>query len=104
VLRGVKQMLLLPTGAADPVFAQAWAIGNLFVLWPMTVVLLVNAQWSRARVLVACTLFIVACEAVQGGVPGLRRAFELADIAMNVGGVLLLFAVMRRFHVPDATF
>ena len=98
VLRGMKQILLMPTGSVDPVFAQAWAVGNLFVLWPLAVVLLVNARWSRTRVLVTCAMFIVACEAVQGGVPGLRRAFELADIVMNVGGVLLLFAVMRALH------
>lgn len=95
VWRGVKQILLMPTGTVDPVFAQAWAIGNLFVLWPLAVVLLVSARMTRMRVMVVCAVFIVLCESLQGGVPGLRRAFEVADIVMNLLGVLLLFGVLE---------
>ena len=95
VWRGLKQILLMTTGTVDPLFAQAWAVGNMFVLWPVAVVLLVNARWSRVRVLMVCAVFIVVCEGVQGAAPGLRRSFELADIVMNLLGVVLLFAVLR---------
>lgn len=99
-LRGLKQALLMPTGAMDPVFAQAWAIGNLFVLWPLAIVLLVNARWSRMRVLFACGGFIVVCELLQGYAPMLRRAFELADIFANISGVLLLFLLLSLILRP----
>lgn len=98
-LRGVKQMLLMPTGASDPLFAQAWSIGNLFVLWPLATVLIVNAQWSWRRVFVACAAFDVACEAMQGVVP-LRRAFEVADVVANLSGLVLLFVLLRYVSWP----
>ena len=100
-LRGLKQALLMPTGAIEPVFAQAWSIGNLFVLWPLAIVLIVNAGWTRMRVFVTCAAFIVVCELLQGSVPMLRRAFELADIISNVGGVLILFLVLRALRVDS---
>ena len=99
-LRGVKQMLLLPTGASDPLFAQAWAIGNVFVLWPLATVLLINAHWSWRRVFVVCASFDVVCEILQGTIPFLRRAFEVADVIANVGGLLVLFVVLRYVRQP----
>lgn len=99
-LRGVKQMLLMPTGASDPLFAQAWSIGNLFVLWPLAVVLLINARWSWSRVLVVCAAFDVACEAMQGSIVFLRRSFELADVVANLGGLAVLFVALRFVSRP----
>lgn len=102
-LRGLKQALLIPTGVVEPLFAQAWAIGNLFVLWPLATVLVVNARWSYARVLLVCAAFDVACEVGQGMLPALRRSFELADIVSNVLGVAMLLVAMRLLRRPVAS-
>ena len=98
-LRGLKQALLLPTEAVDVWFAQAWAIGNLVLLWPSAVVLLVNLRWSWRRVFVALAVFIVVAEVAQGSIAGLRRSFEVADIITNLAGLGLLWFVSTRPNV-----
>lgn len=101
-LRGLKQALLLPTEATDVWFAQAWAIGNLVLLWPLAVVLLVNLRWSWQRVFAVLTVFICVVEVAQGSIDGLRRSFEVADIITNLGGLgVLFFALSRYWAMPS---
>ena len=47
-----------------------------------------------------CASFDVVCEILQGTIPFLRRAFEVADVIANVGGLVVLFVVLRYVRQP----
>ena len=99
---GLSQILLLDTNTLDPWFSQAWALGNLVLLWPVAAVL-IGWGWSSRRILWSLLAGITALELVQFGLTSLNRAFEVADIVANVGGawLLLTFVVRTRRKNPS---
>ena len=94
-LHGLSQILLLDDNTLDPWFSQAWALGNVVLLWPVTAVL-IGWGWSARRILWSLLVGITALELVQFGLASLNRAFEVADIVANVGGAWLLLTLKMK--------
>lgn len=93
-LLGFQQILLLDTTVRDAAVSQAWAVGNLFLLWPLAATL--RLRLPGKHVLAALTAVIVAIELVQGVAAPLGRTFELSDLVLNLLGATAYLALTHK--------
>lgn len=81
---GLRQILLLDSTVRDAAVSQAWAAGNLILLWPLAAAL--SVRLSARAVFVRLAALIVGIELVQGLTPVLGRSFEVSDLLSNLIG------------------
>lgn len=85
---GLRQILLLDDTVRDAGVSQAWAAGNLVLLWPLAATLTVRL--SNRAVLARLAALILGIELVQGLTPPLGRSFEASDLVANLAGAAIL--------------
>ena len=91
---GLRQMLLIDDTVRDAGVSQAWAAGNLVLLWPLAAAL--SLRLSNRAAFARLAALIVGVELLQGLAPALGRSFELSDLVSNLAGVALFLWLTRK--------
>ena len=91
---GLRQILLIDDTVRDAAVSQAWAAGNLVLLWPLAAAL--SLKLSSREVLARLAALIVSIELVQGLTPALGRSFEVSDLVANLAGAALFLWLVRK--------
>ena len=84
---GLRQIFLIDDTVRDAGVSQAWAAGNLVLLWPLAAAL--SARLSNRAVLGILAALILGIELVQGLTPPLGRSFEASDLVANLAGAAI---------------